>query len=391
MEIKQNVELEPLDTSDLDNWVGVPLGIRQPKEPFSVNDIRRFVMANYNPNPLYFDEEYAAQSPFGRIVAPQSFLGGGSGTGATPSIQGKIPGSHMLFGGDEFWFYGPRIYPGDLLRLDGMMFDYKVTNTSFAGPTVFTRGDTTYVNQRGEFIAKQRSTSIRYLVSNAQKLGAFKGLEKEPEWTDDQLEEIERQKLEYVASFLGHAKRLYSSVNIGDKLPLRVIGPHTIQSFTTEQRADAAGAWGASYVVKDLPATEDVGWLPEMSRNEQLIKKNPEFGDGLFYGAARGHTQAKYANRIGMPRGYGYGASMGVWVVDYLTNWAGEWGFLRHCRTRYSFPALTGDVAYLTGTVTNKWINKRSGKPTVQVSYEMKNQNGDVMASGIGEIELPED
>ena len=34
----------------------------------------------------------------------------------------------------------------------------------------------------------------------------------------------------------------------------------------------------------------------------------------------------RYAQRIGMPRAYGYGASMGAWVLDYLTNWAGEWG-----------------------------------------------------------------
>ena len=70
----------------------------------------------------------------------------------------------MLFGGDEWWFFGPRIEPGDRLNLERMLFDYKVTETKFAGPTMFSRGDTTYVNQRGETVAKQRSTSIRYLA-----------------------------------------------------------------------------------------------------------------------------------------------------------------------------------------------------------------------------------
>ena len=27
---------------------------------------------------------------------------------------------------------------------------YRVTNTKLAGPTMFSRGDTTYINQRGE-------------------------------------------------------------------------------------------------------------------------------------------------------------------------------------------------------------------------------------------------
>src|SRR5207245_3487471 len=62
-----------------------------------------------------------------------------------------------------------------------LAFDYRVTNTSFAGPTMFQRGDTTYFNQRGEPVAKQRSTAIRYLVENAERLAAFAGQERSEE------------------------------------------------------------------------------------------------------------------------------------------------------------------------------------------------------------------
>ena len=31
------------------------------------------------------------------------------GHGSMPSVFGKIPGTHMIFGGDEWWFYGPRV------------------------------------------------------------------------------------------------------------------------------------------------------------------------------------------------------------------------------------------------------------------------------------------
>ena len=57
-------------------------------------------------------------------MAPQSYFGGGPGTGATPAIQGSVPGSHMLFGGDEFWFFGPRVFPGDRLTLERMLYDF---------------------------------------------------------------------------------------------------------------------------------------------------------------------------------------------------------------------------------------------------------------------------
>src|SRR5947209_7229276 len=175
MAVEQIEELEELDTSDVDRWIGQPVGGGQLDEPISVTDIRRWAQGMQNPNPLYIDKAFANESALGRFTAPQSFtICTDVGHGATPSIQGTIPGSHMLFGGDEWWFFGPRIYPGDKLRSERLAFDYKIAHTSFAGPTMFQRGDTTYVNQRGEIVAKQRSTSIRYLVANARRMNSLR-------------------------------------------------------------------------------------------------------------------------------------------------------------------------------------------------------------------------
>src|SRR5262245_34521175 len=131
------------DTRDVDRWIGVPLGGGQMKDPVSVNDVRRWVQGMQNPHPLFFDDRWAAESRFGEIVAPQSFAVCCSDShGAGPAIQGHIPGTHMIFGGDEWWFHGPRVRPGDKLTLERMLFDYKVRDTKFAGPTMFSRGDT---------------------------------------------------------------------------------------------------------------------------------------------------------------------------------------------------------------------------------------------------------
>ena len=54
-----------------------------------------------------------------------------------------------------------------------MPYDYKVTDTSFAGPTCFQRGDTLYINQKGERVALQRSTAIRYQVREAKEKKLF--------------------------------------------------------------------------------------------------------------------------------------------------------------------------------------------------------------------------
>ena len=209
-----------LDTSDLDRWIGKPLGGARLVEPIQKNDIRRWAQGMANPHPQYFDEDYARQSRLGRMVAPQSFgVCTDTSHGAGPAIQGVIPGQHMIFGGDEWWFFGGRIEPGDTITHDRMLFDYKVAETKFSGPTVFSRGDTTYINQRGEVLCKQRSTSVRYLVENARKLGMFK--DNVPRIWTTRSSRTREAEARYFRNFLdlGHEKRLF--VKVGDKLATR--------------------------------------------------------------------------------------------------------------------------------------------------------------------------
>ncbi len=377
-----------MDTSHVDRWIGVPLGGGQFKDPIHINDIRRWAQGMQNPNPLYFDDEYAAESVLGEIVAPQSFTVNTTvGHGATPAIQGTIPGTHMLFGGDEWWSYGPRVRPGDLIRSERMFFDYVVKETKFAGPTMFSRGDTTYINQKGEVIGKQRSTSIRYFAEEAAKR-LVEEEKVDPAWTDAQLAEIEEQKLDYCRTFLdmGHDKRLL--VKVGEKLPTRPIGPHSVQSFTTEWRAYTMTVWGATYE-EGLSSTMKAGWIPEMSRDEEGAKIDPANADGLYKGPSRGHVQPRYAQLIGMPRSYGYGASMGAWIMDYLTNWVGEHGFVTHSDMKYRAPAHTGDVTYLNGEVTSTGYDEDTGDPIAMVDVTMTNQKDAVMAKGSATIQLP--
>ena len=163
-----------LDVSDLDRYMGVPIRPGELKEPVALNDIRRWVQAMHYPNPLHYDERWAAESRFGEILAPLSFtVACDTSHGASPAQVGRIPGSHLIFGGDEWWFFGPRVRPGDKLVCHRMPFDYKVSDTKFAGQTCFQRGDTLYINQQGERIALQRSTAIRYPVQGAKEKDLF--------------------------------------------------------------------------------------------------------------------------------------------------------------------------------------------------------------------------
>jgi acyl dehydratase len=380
-----------LDTSDVDRHLGEVLGGGQLKEPITATDIRRWVAGMQYPNPVHFDDEAATRSPFGRLVAPQSFaVCADVGHGATPAIVGKIPGTHMIFGGDEWWFYGPRIYPGDQLSQERRFVDYKVSDTKFAGPTMFSRGDTVHTNQRGERVCKQRSTAVRYLAEEARKRGFFEQTAPVPTWTPERLDQIRAQRLAWVRTLHRTEQRTASATVEGEALPTRPIGPHTIQTFTTEWRAFIFQAWGSERHIGPDHIPE-AGWLDEMDRRlDDDARLDPSLADGLYAGPSRGHVDIEHAHLIGMPRHYGYGAAMGAWMLDYVSGWAGAGGFIRHSKIQYRFPPFEGDLALLDGTVTDQRRDEAYDAAIVTLEVVMTNQDGTVMAKGPVEVQLPD-
>ena len=371
-----------LDTSDLDRYVGVPFLDRKLKDPVSRLEIRRWVHAHDNPNPLYYDDDYAATTKFEGIVAPQSYLvATGDGQGAAPARQGNIPGSHLLFGGDEWWFMGPYIMPEDHMSVECMFVDYKVRDTSFSGPTAICRGDSTYVNQRGEFVGKQRSTVIRYLPEIARERMSDKQ-EEEYEWTDERLGELTEQRLAYVKDLRANPARQWTDIKVGDTLPPRPLGPHSIASFAGEQRARAAATWGAARFLgrRGRRSGDGAGWIPEMSWDLDRAQIDPSAVDGLFEGPSRGHVQERYAKVIGMPKPYGYGSSMGAWLLDYVANWAGQDAFIVHSDGRYFAPAFAGDAGFFSGEVIDKKENTELADREAVVQVRIDDQFGKKIA-----------
>lgn len=386
-------ESSALDVSDLDRHMGVPMEPGELTEPVAVNDIRRWVQAMHYPNPLHYDSRFAGESRFGGIVAPQSFtVACDTSHGCSPAQVGLIPDSHLIFGGDDWWFFGPRVVAGDRLVCHRMPYDYRVTETRFAGPTCFQRGDTLYINQRGERVAMQRSTAIRYRPRRAKEERLFSE-PSEPEWSDEQLESLEERKLGFIDQIqsLGHDPRCWDGVAVGDRLAEHVLGPHSLASFTTEWRAYPMTVWGATAKGPTTVRAEALGYTREMAGFEgdrRMERLNPELTDGAYHGPSRGHLQPRWARHVGMPRGYGYGASMGSWILDYVAGWAGEWGSIRSSTAQYRYPAFTGDVTFLSGKVLDTRIERRR-RHLVDVRVEVRNQHDATMATATVSVELP--
>ncbi len=385
-----------LDLSDVDHRVGKLVGGGQLWDPCTKIDIRRWVMAMDYANPIHWDEEFARESKFGGLVAPQSIaVSLDYGHGVQPACVGKIPGSHLIFGGEEWWYYGHRIRPGDRLIQERRFFDYKVTETKFAGPTMFSRGDTMHRTQTGTPVAKARSTAIRYLAAEAERRGMYEGqLGQIRRWTAAEIAEVDRIRHEWILSGRDGRSPHFEEVRIGDKLPRRVLGPHSIASFTTEYRAFLFNIWGSFHWtapagVDDPWINQDPGWVEGFGFDEEGARIDPRQRDGLYVGPSRGHIDAEKAGEVGMARAYGYGATMAAWNTDYLAYWAGHDGFVRHAKADFRGPAFEGDVTYFEGEVVDKIENSAWGVPLVQVKVKLSNQDGTTLVTSLNEVELP--
>ena len=125
-----------------------------------------------------------------------------------------------------------------------------------------------------------------------------------------------------------------------------------------------------------------------MSRDPEGSKIDPANADGLYKGPSRGHAQPRWARHIGMPRGYGYGATMGAWILDYLPNWGGEHCFVLPSDMKYRSPALPGDLTYLDGEVLGIDYQD-AGSPVATIKVEMTPHEGAQMAVGEARVRLP--
>ena len=90
---------------------------------------------------------------------------------------------------------------------------------------------------------------------------------------------------------------------------------------------------------------------------------------------------------VGTPGAYDYGPERCSWLTHHLTNWMGDDGFLRKtsCKIRRHNP--DGDVIFIDGVVTRKFIE--GDKTLVEISQTAVTHRGEASASGVAIVELP--
>ena len=147
--------------------------------------------------------------------------------------------------------------------------------------------------------------------------------------------------------------------------------------------------WVIPEGVEDPWTTQDAGWLEGFSCDYEEAKIDPRRRDGLFAGPSRGHIDPQKAGEVGMYRAYGYGATMGAWVHDYVGFWAGNDGYIWHSKSNFRGPSFEGDITYCDGDIVAKSEESPWGVPIVTVKVRLTNQEGIVQVDATAEVGLP--
>ncbi len=169
-------------SDDMRAAVGSEFGATRQSVPISLSDIRRWALAIYYPESpprLFWDEAYAATTPYGGVVAPEEFNPFAWITAAGPNLPSNFEGavrgsgpeeslgisgpqtSFVLNGGLEME-HGARMRPGDVIT-SGLtkLIEYRERQTRL-GLMLITITETTWTNQGDEMVRISRGTGLRY-------------------------------------------------------------------------------------------------------------------------------------------------------------------------------------------------------------------------------------
>lgn len=165
-------------TEEMRGVIGQPFNWTE-SHPVSTSDIRRWAIAVYYPETppaLYWDEEYAATTPLGGIVAPEDFnpfawVTAKPGMAArradfspdyieeTFGIRG--PGLRTNLNAGLSTEYGVRMRPEDVITSESKVVSYE-EKSGRMGRMLITVVETTWTNQNAELVKRTHQTSIRY-------------------------------------------------------------------------------------------------------------------------------------------------------------------------------------------------------------------------------------
>ncbi|MCX2929881.1 MaoC family dehydratase N-terminal domain-containing protein [Mycobacterium sp. CVI_P3] len=353
---------------DLRSMIGVK--IAQTVEPWCYevtrDNIRHYAHGIGDDNPLWCDVDYAAQSRYGTLLAPPSFVF--ALNRIYSGYVGGLPGVHAMWSGASTTWHR-HLRRGDEIHTEAYLKDLVEHQTAFAGRAIQQIYHVDFYSD-GELVAEGDSWCFRTERDTARERGKYQSArEVEPRYDYDDIAAVAQA---YREEKPRGADPLYvDEVAVGDVLPVMTKGPMTVTGFIAY-----AQGWGGLYIRANRLA-------------HKQLEKHPNLGIADRFGIPdvpeRVHWDDDLARMVGTPRAYDYGPERASWLTHHITDWMGDHGFLVSHSSQIRRHNPTGDIVKISGTVSH--VDREDGLVTVEQTA--RQQDGELSARGTAVVRLP--
>ena len=336
------------------------------------DNIRHYAHGIGDDNPLWCDPDYAATTKHGGIVAPPSFLF--ACDRIVSGYVGGLPGVHAMWAGAD-WRWHRTVKRNEEIATESRLKDIISHETRFSGRAIQQIYNVRFFGVGGDRIAECDSWCFRTDRDNARETGTkYTETRKKPpkRYTEAELTEVYAH---YAREDVRGAKpRYFQDVAVDEALPVMVKGPMTVTGFIAY-----AQGWGGLYI-----RANKLAW--------KMIHKHPGLGIPNRFNIPdcpeRVHWEEDFAHMVGAPGAYDYGPERCSWMTHHMTNWIGDDGFLRSSSSKIRRHNPVGDVLFIKGKVTRKFMAD-DGAHCIEVAQEAHNQDGELSVVGTSIAALP--
>jgi acyl dehydratase len=362
--------------------LGIDLASRDSEQihTATVDNIRTFAFGTGSDNPLHVDPIHAGGTRWGSVIAPSMMAGVINkpllGDPLDPEIKAQTKsmfrGIHVFISGGEWLFYRP-IYPTDSIYCFQGVESLEVQPSEFAGRKVNRITRQVKINQRGEIVAVYRYREILTERKTAREKGKYSTIEA-AQYDDEAIAKIDEIYAQDVPR--GANTWYFDDVQVGESLRPSASGPLTVTDVVTFH----AGGYGW------VPYGLRVGrmWHKNKKRIAPFYVKNES---GIPDVAQRLHWDGEWAKAIGNPMPYDYGVMRENYLYRFLTDIAGDDGWVYRQYDEIRKFNYMGDTQFISGEIVGK--RQENGLNLVDVKVRMINQRGEETVTCEASIALP--
>ena len=322
-------------------------------------------------NPLYYNDDYGKNSPWGSVIAPPYFLVTLSPLHFAP----KLRGLHWHNGGTEWYWFKP-IRPGDIISTKARLIGVEPKRGRVAGHVVVQTSELIYTNQYQEVVAIEYPRVVR-----AGRARANQGVRYAPrrqEWTPEDIMAIDDASAKECRR--GSKVRYWEDVQIGEELPPMIRGPLRAADLTFNSAVSIDDGWWYS------PRGAHIYQLEVSNKHPDSTYIDPKTGvAGRVHWT---HWDQFMATEAGYPGITDLGSRRAALLATIVTDWMGDAGWIEHFIGLVRRPRVVSDVMTCTGTVVKKYVE--DGRYLVDLELHATIQTGEeIISSGAATVRLP--